>query len=257
MSEHQFKSMLYRVEGQVARVTLNRPEALNAMPYDMVMEMDEIAGMLARDAGIRVVAFSGSGRAFSAGIDLKALAKGEIDDTYLEPWERFLHRLETMDKLIICLLHGYFIGGGLQLALACDIRVATRSAKCGLPAVKEGLIPSMGPWRLARHIGLGRAKQLCLLGNLIDGVEAHRIGLVDHLVSEKDAAKEFESILKNYLACASEAGRATKRYLNQSCDLGFDDAFALYMDLQRKVFAGSDFAEAKAAFASKRTPAWR
>jgi enoyl-CoA hydratase/carnithine racemase len=162
-----------------------------------------------------------------------------------------------MDKLVLCLLHGYFIGGGLQLALACDIRIATPAAKCGLPAVKEGLIPSMGPWRLARQIGLGRAKQLCLLGNLIDGAEAHRIGLVDHLVPEDKAEAEFERLLGEYLACAGEAGRATKRYLNQSFDLGFGEAFSLYMRLQKEVFAGADFAEAKAAFAAKRAPVWR
>ncbi len=254
---HKYRCMLYEVEGKLARVSLNRPDALNAMPYDMVMEMDDIAATVARDPAVRVVAFSGVGRAFSAGIDLKALSRGEIGESYLELWERFLHRLETMDKLVLCLLHGYFIGGGLQLALACDIRVATPSARCGLPAVKEGLIPGMGPWRLARHIGFGRAKQLCLRGNLIDGTEAHRIGLVDHLVSEANASSEFEKLLADYVACAGEAGRATKRYLNHSFGLGFDDAFARYMELQRMVFAGPDFAEAKAAFAAKRRPEWR
>jgi len=257
MATTTYSSMLYRTEGKVARVTLNRPEALNAMPHDMVLEMDAIAAAIEADPDVRVVAFTGAGRAFSAGIDLKALSRGEITESYLEPWERFLHRLERMDKLVLCLLHGYFIGGGLQLALACDIRVATPSARCGLPAVKEGLIPSMGPWRLARTIGLGRAKQLCLLGNLIDGAEAHRIGLVDHLVPEDKAEAEFERILADYLASAGEAGRATKRYLNQSFDLGFGDAYGLYMRLQHEVFAGEDFAEAKKAFAEKRAPVWK
>lgn len=257
MAKSKLKAMIYQAEGKIARVALNRPEALNAVPYDMVLEMDAIAAAIAGDPAIRVVAFTGVGRAFSSGIDLKALGRGEIDEPYLETWERFLHRLETMDKLVLCLLHGYFIGGGLQLALACDIRVATPSAKCGLPAVKEGLIPGMGPWRLARQIGMGRAKQLCLLGNLIDGQEAHRIGLVDHLVGEENAAQAFERILADYLSCAGQGGRAAKRYLNQSFGLGFDDAFGLYMKLQREVFAGRDFAEAKAAFAAKRKPIWQ
>lgn len=257
MAEKTYTSMLYRVEGKLARVALNRPHALNSMPHDMVLEMDAIAAEIERDPDIRVVALTGVGRAFSAGIDLKALSRGEIGEAYLEPWERFLHRLETMDKLVLCLLHGYFIGGGLQLALACDIRIATPSAKTGLPAVKEGLIPSMGPWRLARQVGLGRAKQLCLLGNLIDGAEAHRIGLVDHLVPEDRAEAEFERLLAEYLACAGEAGRAVKRYLNASFDLDFAQSFDLYMKLQREVFAGPDFAEAKRAFAEKRQPVWR
>jgi enoyl-CoA hydratase/carnithine racemase len=253
----EYQSMLFAREGKVARMTLNRPQALNAMPHDMVLEMDAIAADIERDPAIRVVAIAGAGRAFSAGIDLKALSEGKIGHDYLAPWERFLHRLETMDKLVLCLLHGYFIGGGLQLALACDIRVATPSAQTGLPAVKEGLIPSMGPWRLARQIGLGRAKQLCLRGNLIDGTEAHRFGIVDHLVPEDRAQEEFERLLAEYLACAGEAGRATKRYLNESFDMGFDDSFALYMSLQEEVFAGPDFAEAKAAFREKRPPVWK
>ena len=257
MATTTYSSMLYRTEGRVARVTLNRPTALNSMPHDMVLEMDAIAATIEADPDVRLVAFTGAGRAFSAGIDLKALSRGEITESYLEPWERFLHRLERMDKLVLCLLHGFFIGGGLQLALACDIRIATPSAKCGLPAVKEGLIPSMGPWRLARTIGLGRAKQLCLLGNLIDGAEAHRIGLVDHLVPEHTAEAEFERLLAEYLACAGEAGRATKQYMNASFALGFDESFRLYLELQAKVFAGADFAEAKRAFAEKREPVWR
>jgi enoyl-CoA hydratase/carnithine racemase len=251
-----YTSMIYRTEGRVARMTLNRPAALNSMPHDMVLEMDEIAAAIEADERVRVVAVTGAGRAFSAGIDLKALSRGEITAAYLEPWERFLNRLERMDKLVLCLLHGYFIGGGLQLALACDIRVATPSARCGLPAVKEGLIPSMGPWRLARTIGLGRAKQLCLLGNLIDGAEAHRIGLVDHLVPEDRAEAEFERLLGEYLDAASQAGRATKRYMNASFELGFAESFSLYMRLQAEVFAGADFAEAKRAFAEGRKPVW-
>src|SRR5687767_7295234 len=241
MAKVQFESMLYESEGKLARVALNRPQALNSMPPAMVREMDEIAQQLAADPTVRVVALTGAGRAFSAGIDLKALGRGEIDDDYLVTWERMLDRLESMDKIVICLLHGYFIGGGLQLALACDIRVATRSAQCGLPAVKEGLMPGMGPWRLARHIGLGRAKQLALKGNLIDGAEAYRIGLVDHLVSEDNAAQEFDTLISEYLDCASEAARASKRYLNRVFDLGFEAAFGLYMRLQRDVFAGRDF----------------
>ena len=117
MTARKYKSMLVKIEGKLARVTLNRPEALNSMPHDRVLDMEEIAAALAQDRSVRVVAFTGAGRAFSAGIDLKALAKGEIGEAYLEPWERFLHRLETMDKIVLCLLHGYFIGGGLQLAL--------------------------------------------------------------------------------------------------------------------------------------------
>lgn len=257
MAEITFQHLKYRTEGKLARLTLNRPQALNSMPHEMVAEMDAVSQLLQDDKQVRVVAVTGAGRAFSAGIDLKALSRGEIDETYLVPWERFLRRLETMDKLVICLLHGYFIGGGMQLALACDIRVATPSAKTGIPAVKEGLIPSLGPWRLARYVGLGRARKLTLLGNIIDGNEAHQIGLVDHLVGEETANEEFEAILKEYLACAGEAGRSSKQLLTQAFDYGFEQAHAYYLELQHRIFAGDDLKEAKAAFAENRTPNWK
>ena len=253
----EYEHMELAIDGKIARVNLNRPEALNAIPHSMVVEMDAIAERLQFDKNIRLVVFTGAGRAFSAGIDLKALAAGEIEEPYLDLWERFLRRLETMDKIVLCLLHGYFIGGGLQLALACDIRVTTESAKTGLPAVREGIIPSLGPWRLARYVGLGRAKQLTLLGNLIDGAEAFRIGLVEHLVDEDNASEEFEDIVQQYLAAASQGARAAKIGLSRALDMGFDEYLGFYMQLQLRTFEGADFSEAKRAFLEGRTPDWR
>ena len=137
-------------------------------------------------------------RAFSTGIDLKDLAAGDLDQSYFDIWDRALRVFETMDKLVLCLIHGYALGGGLQLALASDIRVCTPSAKLGLPAIKEGLIPGLGTFRLARYIGLGRAKQLIIRGNMIDGAEAERIGLVDHLVGEDTYESEFAVWVEEY-----------------------------------------------------------
>ncbi len=252
-----YEHMELAIDARNARVTQNRPDALNSMPHPMVVEMDALAERLQFNQDIRLVVVTGAGRAFSAGIDLKALAAGEIAEPYLDIWERFLRRLETMDKIVLCLLHGYFIGGGLQLALACDIRVTTPTAKTGLPAVREGIIPSLGPWRLARHVGLGRAKQLTLLGNLIDGEEALRIGLVDHLVSEDNAVEEFEDIVEQYLAAASQGARAAKIGLSRALDMGFDEYFGFYMQLQLRTFEGDDFAEVKKAFLEGRKPDWR
>ena len=256
---HDFKlnKLIYRTEGKLARVILNRPEALNAFSLELVAELDAISQLIENDRDIRVVAITGAGRALSAGIDLKALSRGEIDHAYLVQWERFLHRLETMDKVVVCLCHGFFIGGGLQLALACDIRVATASAKTGIPAVKEGLIPSLGPWRLARFIGLGRARKLTLLGNLIDGKEAHDIGLVDHLVGEDNAEAEFEKILQEYVACTGAAALGSKQLMARSFDPSFEQVHDYYLELQRKVMDSEDLKEAQAAFRQNREPVWK
>jgi enoyl-CoA hydratase len=257
MHDLKLNQLIYRSEGKLARVTLNRPEALNAFSLELVAELDAISQLIEDDREVRVVAITGAGRAFSAGIDLKALSRGEIDEAYLVQWERFLHRLETMDKIVICLCHGYFIGGGLQLALACDIRVVARGAKTGIPAVKEGLIPSLGPWRLARFVGIGRARKLTLLGNLIDADEADRIGLVDHLVAESSPADEFEKILQEYVACTGAASLGSKQLLRRSFDPGFENVRDHYLELQRKVMDSDDLKEAQAAFQQNRAPVWK
>ena len=257
MHDLKLNQLIYRTEGKLARITLNRPEALNAFSLELVAELDAISQLVEDDRDIRVVAITGAGRAFSAGIDLKALSRGEIDHAYLVQWERFLHRLETMDKVVVCLCHGYFIGGGLQLALACDIRVAASGAKTGIPAVKEGLIPSLGPWRLARFIGIGRARKLTLLGNLIDAEEAHRIGLVDHLVAATSALDEFEAILQEYVACTGAASLASKQLMRRAFAPQFEEVHDHYLELQHEVMASDDLKEAQAAFRQKREPVWK
>ena len=257
MHRIQFNTLLYEADGKLARVTLNRPESLNAFSLEMVSELDAVSQLVENDRELRVVTFTGAGRAFSAGIDLKALSRGEIDAPYLVQWERFLHRLETMEKVVICLCHGYFIGGGLQLALACDIRVATATAKTGIPAVKEGLIPSMGPWRLARFVGIGRAKQLTLLGNLITSDEAKAIGLVDHVVTEETARQEFDSIVADYVANVGAAAIGSKQLLTNAFAPGFDEVQKIYLELQRKVMDSEDLKEAQSAYRDGRRPVWK
>ena len=131
----------------------------------------------------RLVLIKGAGRAFCTGIDLKQLTAGKTPHQYYESWDRALRILEQSEKILICAMHGYALGGGLQLALACDIRIATEDCQFGLPAIKEGIVPGLGTLRLPRYIGLGRAKWMALSGENIDGRRAYEIGLIDHLVN--------------------------------------------------------------------------
>ena len=243
-------------EGRLVRLELVRPERLNAVAMTGAHEMLDAARRIAADEAARMVAITGSGRALSTGIDLKDLAAGLIEQSYFEMWDSALRVFETMDKLVVCLIHGYAIGGGLQLALASDVRVCTPSAKLGLPAIKEGLIPGLGTFRLARYIGLGRAKSLIIRGNMIDGTEAERIGLVDHLVGEETAFEEFEGWLAEYAATNSAGCRASKQILLDCFDLGWDAFFHKYLVLQEKAVAAPDFAEAMAAYRAGRDPRW-
>ena len=244
-------------DGRLLRLELARPERLNAVSMTGVREMLDAARRIADDEGARMVAITGSGRAFSTGIDLKDLAAGLIGQQYFELWDSAMRVFETMDKLVVCLIHGYAVGGGLQLALACDIRVCTSAARLGLPAIKEGLIPGLGTFRLARYVGLGRAKSLIIRGNMIDGTEAERIGLVDHLVGEDTAFEEFEDWLAEYAATNSAGCRASKQMLLDCFDLGWEAFFHKYLVLQEEAVAAPDFAEAMEAYRAGRDPQWR
>lgn len=252
----QFETVALNRSGALARVELNRPDRLNAIGMRGARELVQVAELIAGDDTLRLVAIVGKGRAFSAGIDLKELSSGLIEQEYFDLWERALRTFETMDKLVLCLIQGYALGGGLQLALASDIRVCTPSAKLGLPAIKEGLIPGLGTWRLARYVGLGRSKSLILGGKVIDGEEARRIGLVDHLVTDRSAADTFEDWILEY-ARSNSAGCRQAKVLLSDCFDCFEAFLGRYLERQQQSVGGPDFAEAMSAFREDRTPNWK
>ncbi len=252
----EYETLIYEKDGNRARITFNRPHILNAVAMTGARELDALAARIFEDEDIRIVTISGTGRAFSTGIDLKDLAVGKIDNSYFDLWDRTLRRFETMDKLVLCLIHGYALGGGLQLCLAADIRVSTPSAKLGLPAIKEGLIPGLGTLRLARYIGLGRAKRLIITGEMIDAEEGERIGMIDYLVSEETAAEEFEEIVARVAAVNSKGCRLSKQMLENCYDLDFETFFSLYKERQLHATNSDDFREAMNAYNEKRPPNW-
>ncbi len=252
-----YETLTFTKDGNIGRLELTRPERLNAVAMTGAHELHDIVQKIAADPDLRLVTFTGTGRAFSTGIDLKDLAAGQIEPLYFDLWDRALRVIETMDKLALCLIHGYAVGGGLQLALACDIRACTPSAKLGLPAIKEGLIPGLGTWRLARYVGLGRAKSLIIRGNMIDGTEAERIGMIDHLVDEDTARDEFEAFVTEYAASNSAGCRQSKAMLLDCFDLGFDAFFEKYLRRQQLAMDAPDFAEAMTAYNENRQPKWQ
>src|SRR6266542_5876526 len=158
----KFDTMVFEKEDRFGLLILNRPELLNAMNYQGSLDLNRAAELIRDDPDVRVVLIRGAGRAFCTGIDLKQLAAGETPHEYYEQWDRALRILEQAEKVLLCAMHGYALGGGLQLALACDIRIATEDCQIGLPAIKEGNIPGLGILQLPRYIGLGRAKLMSL-----------------------------------------------------------------------------------------------
>src|SRR3990172_8502451 len=144
------RTVLYRRDGRIARITLNRPEVLNAENMTFLTDLTEAVHALRDDREARVAIVTGAGRAFCSGVDLKALSTGILDRAFFTDIEYLWDILENCDKAVICGIHGYCLGGGLQIALACDLRVAAEDAVLGLPAVKECLIPGLGTYRLPR-----------------------------------------------------------------------------------------------------------
>jgi len=210
------RNVLYEVRDGVATLTLNRPDVLNAIHNDLVAELADHAEAAARDPNVWVVVVRGTGRAFCSGMDRKALSTGKIGEAFYRHWIRGLNCLEDMDKLVVGVLHGYSIGGGLQLAVACDLRLATEDAVLGLAATRHGLIPDGSVMRLARIVGLGRAKELTLLNDHITPQTALAMGLVNWVVPAAQVeAKLREIVEKAYHASRTATGHA-KRLLHDS-----------------------------------------
>jgi enoyl-CoA hydratase/carnithine racemase len=254
----KLETLIIEKEGEIAKVTLNRPERLNANNGAMARDLNATSRLLADDNDIRMVTIEGAGRAFCAGLDLKKLPKEDTDPMEMPPflpeWENALRRFETMEPLVLCLIHGYAIGGGLQIALAADIRIGTPSAEFGLTAIEESLIPGLGTWRLPRYIGMGRAMKLNTLGNLIDGEEAKRIGLIEHIVDEDNPREEFREIVDDYMSNNSLGARLTQQMTNDAFDQTYEEALEQYFELQKQGLDHPDYEEGMAALREDREP---
>jgi len=240
--------MFVACDGALATLHLYRTERLNAFGNQGTLDLNTAADALAADERVRVVVITGEGRAFSTGIDLKELAAGEIDMTYHHRWEAALRKFELMNKVVIAAINGYCLGGGLQLALACDIRVAAESALLGLPAVKEGLIPGMGVYRLPRTIGIGRAKRLILSGELVTGPEAHAMGMVDYCVSDLYFSHKVREVASAFINIPWASVLLSKQMTNRTFDLSYDDFLQEYFGAQAQAMQSDDHRTAMQAY---------
>jgi len=253
----EFGNMRLEKDGKRAWVNFTRESHLNALNNEGVEQLNRLVMALREDPDIRVVVIRGQGRTFCTGIDLKELAADRIDMSYHERFEKALRILETMEKVVIVGMHGYCLGGALQLAMACDIRVSTPDCQIGLPAIRESLVPGLGTWRLPRYVGWGRAKKLILGGENISGEEALNIGLVDHLAPGTDFFSHLDQIAANYLNSCSLGSRMSKLLTNSAFDLNYDDFLSYYFKLQERTQYSPDAEEGKRAYLEKRDPVWQ
>ncbi len=232
-------TMRLEVTGALARLTLDRPRVLNAGNRQWVADLNEAVRQLQARPDVRVVVLTGAGRAFCTGVDLAELAAGDFRLPDFVAWEDAMVAIERMDRLFIAGINGHCLGGGLQLALVCDYRLAAEDALLGLPAVKECLIPSCALYRLPRLIGAARATELILLGEPIAAHEAERFGLVNRVVPAAEFAAALDATIERFLALPPTSVRASKRLTARAFDVDLD-AFRTEMQAHFEVCLASE-----------------
>jgi enoyl-CoA hydratase/carnithine racemase len=242
----------YRVADGVAWITLDRPAVLNALDMPLTAALADAAEAAAADPDVTLVIVRGAGRAFCSGMDRAALAGGSIGEAFHRAWVRALNRLEDMPKVSLCVLHGYSIGGGLQIGLACDLRLATDDAVLGLGASRHGIIPDGAVLRLARLIGLARAKELALLNEHVTPAAALAMGLVSRVCPAAGVDAALADLVARVRQQAPTANAHIKRLLHDSFHRDPRAAVEDVMAAELECLASWETAEANRAWLDKR-----
>jgi len=254
-----YQTLLLEISGPVATVRLNRPEALNALNSAMVRELVSLLSKLEEDDSVRCVVLTGSDKAFCAGADVREMSKLSKEemansDHLAAIWEK----AATFEKPVVAALSGYALGGGLELAMCCDIIVASEGTKLGQPEINIGIIPGGGgTQRLPRAVGKYKAMEMILTGANITAEEAKALGLVNRVVPPGKHLEEATKIAVEISAKASLAVRAAKKAVAASQDMGLSQGLEFGLDLFHGLFATEDQKEGMAAFLEKRKPSFK
>jgi len=251
-----YENLLYEVKEQIARITFNRPNVLNALNRQTVEELGECLDAARRDDAVRVVILTGAGeKAFVAGADINELAKRTPVDgkDFTLFGQGIIRRLETLGKPSIAAINGFALGGGCEMALACTMRIASRNAKIGQPEVKLGILPGYGgSQRLPRLCGKGIAQELILTGEMITAEEALRVGLVNRVVEPAELLATAEGIAKKIIANAPLAVRYAMEAVERGMEMPQEEGLFLEATLFGLCCATEDMREGTRAFLEKR-----
>ncbi len=251
----QYETITFETRGRVAVITLNRPDSLNALNATVMADVAAAAERVDRDNGLAVTVITGAGRAFAAGADIKEMQAQVFADMYVADYFSGWDRFAASRKPVIAAVNGFALGGGCELALMCDIIIASDKAKFGQPEIKLGVTPGMGgSIRLTKAIGKARAMDLVLTGRMIDAAEAGQIGLVSRVVPHEtlmDVAMEAAQTISAYSVVAS---MAAKEMVSRALELSTTEGVRFERRLFQGLFGTQDQKEGMAAFVEKRAP---
>lgn len=253
-----FETLLTERRDRVAIITLNRPQALNALNSTVMRELRELLAELEADADIGAVILTGSEKAFAAGADIKEMQSLDFVDAYTGGFIGGWDDIAGFRKPIIAAVSGFALGGGCELAMMCDFIIASKTAKFGQPEITLGIIPGMGgSQRLTRAVGKAKAMDLCLTGRMMDAAEAESAGLVARVVEPERLLEEALDAAAKIAAFSRTAVMMAKEAVNRAFEQTLTEGLRSERRLFHSLFATEDQKEGMAAFVEKRKPAFR
>ena len=250
-----YETILVSRYERVGTITLNRPEALNALNSLVMVEVTGAAAELDADPGIGAIIITGSAKAFAAGADIKEMATLSFSEVFEADFFAAWSRLSAVRTPLIAAVAGYALGGGCELAMMCDVLIAADTAKFGQPEIKLGVLPGMGgSQRLTRAIGKAKAMDMILTGRTIDAAEAERSGLVSRVVPAGDLLTEATAVATAISQMSRSASRMAKEAVNRAFESSLAEGLIYERRLFHSAFATDDQSEGMAAFSEKRPP---
>lgn len=256
----ELTSLLFKKEGNIGILSINRPDALNALNSIVLDELGQAIEMIDNDPDVHVLILTGEGRAFVAGADIAEMKDMNSMEArrFAEKGISIFRRIELMEKPVIAAINGFALGGGCELSMCADIRIASEKAKFGQPEVGLGITPGFaGTQRLARLVGTGRAKELIFTCDIIGAEEAYRIGLVNKIVSPEELMNVAIEMANKIASKSQIAVRYSKTAINRGIETDLDTGMAIEKDLFGLCFATEDQKEGMGAFIDKRTPDYK
>ena len=253
------RNLLVERRGAVGIVTLNRPQALNALNAALISELASALDDLETDAGIGAIVLTGSEKAFAAGADVKEMVTKSYPEIYVEDfitsgWER----VAQCRKPVVAAVAGFALGGGCEIAMMCDIIIAADNARFGQPEITLGTIPGAGgTQRLARFVGKAKAMDLCLTGRMMDATEAERAGLVSRVVPATELVAEAVKVAERVASMSRPIAMMVKESINRAWETTLTEGVRFERRLFHATFATEDRKEGMTAFIEKRKPTFR